>query len=531
MRLFSRWRWSLQTLILVMTVAISATVFYVSDKVSMMSSVRIVENQLGRQSANTARDLATELVRLQPYEFTNQFVALVGEVFEREPSIVRVDVYADYGNDIRLLASSYTTKDRPLEGQEIASFYSGRPDTFIIEDGPKRRIFSIYPFKLSDGRNAFLTVVTSLRTIDEIWTTHARIRLYSILASTLLLVVAITLVFRTVVYRGIQHLLQVMRRFRNGETAVRARENLIGEFGLLAHNFNHMLGEIENLNTHMQDQIEEATTALSQRNQELQGLNLRMFEMQKRLAQTERLALVGQLTATFAHEIGSPLSAVSTHLQLLQEDPELDDRTRARIGTSIEQVDRVCGIVEGLLHKTRRDSRIKILDLGALVQGVTQLLGPTLESRGVTLDFRPDGGPFNIRGNADELQQLVLNLFNNALDAMEQGGNLTVSMGMVEDENNHPRVRLVIADTGPGIDPAQLERIFEPFFTTKEFGKGTGLGLTVCQDIVKRHEGSIEAANKPDGGASFRLEFPTDIEPATGVGNGNAQVQEGDSES
>ncbi len=503
-------RLSLQAWILLLTVVISASVLTVADIVGTTSSIRSVERQLGQETANTARSMAEELQLLAPRSFPARFPAMVREVMEREPLVVRIDVYADFGQDLRLLASSSDKGDRPLEGKEIAAYYKGKADTFIIADSPIRKIFAIHPIRLPDGTPGFLTVVSSLRTVDEIWNTHSRIRLYSILISTALLVVGITVLFRSFVYRRIHHLVQVMHRFQGGEAGARAHEGLGGEFADLVANFNGMLTQIERLNSHMQEQIQEATGELASRNEELRGLNRQLFDLQQRLAQSERLALVGQLTATFAHEIGSPLSAVSTHLQLLLEDRRLDEKTRGRVRLALDQVDRVCGTVEGLLAKTRRRRPWQRLELAVVVRQVTHLLGPVLDARRVELGFTAPEESYAVEGDLEELQQLFLNLFRNALDAMDGPGRLDVILRRSGRAFPDGRawIEADVGDTGAGIPDELQERIFEPFFTSKDFGKGTGLGLPVCREIAQRHGGTIQVSSAPGRGSVFTVRLP-----------------------
>lgn len=503
-------RLSIQSRLLWLTVLISASVLFISDNLTMLSSIRIVERDLGEQNAATAEWLAAELTRLPERGFQTGFESAVRRVFEIEPSVVRVDVYADYGEDLRLLVSSSSSGDRPLEGKEIAAYYNGKADTFTLDEGSGRRIFSIFPIRFSNGRQGFLTVVNSLRTVDKILAAHSQIRVLSLLIGTTLLVAGVVFLFRILVYRSMRHLIRIMRRFKDGDHDARSDENLAGEFSDLARNFNVLLSGIQTLNERMEEQVRHATSELAERNQALHELNLQFFDLQKRLAQSERLALVGQLTATFAHEIGSPLSAVSTHLQLLLEDSALTSRTRDRLRLAGEEIDRVCGIVEGLLDRTRSATKAEELDLAEIVHRVTRLLGPTLESRSVSLELSQQAGPFLLPANANELQQLFLNLFNNALDAMPHGGTLRIAI-LWEDSTTRdarPEIRVDVADTGVGIDSAKLSQIFEPFFTTKEFGRGTGLGLAVCREIARRHGGRLTATSTEGQGSCFTLCLP-----------------------
>jgi signal transduction histidine kinase len=325
----------------------------------------------------------------------------------------------------------------------------------------------------------------------------------------LFLIVAIVWVFQTTVYHSVRHLVNVMNRFKSGEASARADENLIAEFGELARHFNGMLEEIQGFNDHLTQQVDVATQELTTRNAELQALNIKLYETQKRLMQAERLALVGQLTATFAHEIGSPLSAISTHLQILLEDPMVATEVRGRLRLANEQIDRVCAIVESLLKSTRQPCRRIPVELEEIVRKVILVLQPTLESRHIVFEFKGTGGPFLIEGDPDQLQQLFLNLFTNSLDAMQSGGSLAVQIRQCTSRKSYRRYyQIIVRDSGCGIPADRLDHIFEPFFTTKEFGKGTGLGLTVTKGIVRQHRGQISVTSSLGKGTCFTIRLP-----------------------
>jgi two-component system, NtrC family, sensor kinase len=220
--------------------------------------------------------------------------------------------------------------------------------------------------------------------------------------------------------------------------------------------------------------------------------------------------LVGQLTATFAHEIGSPLSAISTHLQILLEDPQLDPKVRNRLHLTNNQIDRVCSIVESLLMSTHRSTRRVTVELEEMVYKVFYLLEPTMESRQIAFSFRGSDGPFLVEGDPDQLQQLFLNLFNNSLDAIQGAGSLSVEIRREAppEKNGEAYFHIDVRDSGIGISASRLDHIFEPFFTTKEFGKGSGLGLAVSKEIVRHHEGQISVVSSLGRGTCFTICLP-----------------------
>ena len=423
--------WSLQTRFLALTVVLSSLVLLVTNWVTTVSSIRAVESATGEQTSQAARRLGSILEGASIKPFPLRFSSQVGEILELEPNISRVDVYADFDGNIKPVDSSSSRGDRKPEAREVSAFHRHQTDTFMVDGESSRQILSVYPLGFKDGQQGFVTVVSSLEAVDQILTAHARIRLLSLAFTIFLLVGAITWLFRTTVYRSVHHLVDVMHRFRKGDSSARASEKSPDELGELAHNLNYMLEEMEKFNIHLKSQVEAATDQLASRNRELQDLNLQLYMTQKQLTQAERLALVGQLTATFAHEVGSPLSAISTQLQMLLEDSQLDPSLHHRLQLANEQIDRVCTIVEGLLSTARRSARRRPVELAEIVRKVAHLLGPTMESRGVRFELRTLGEPFVIEGDPDQLQQLFLNLFNNSLDAIRDAGSISVETPQV----------------------------------------------------------------------------------------------------
>jgi len=314
---------------------------------------------------------------------------------------------------------------------------------------------------------------------------------------------AVMLLFRTNIYHSMQHLLQVMARYRHGDHEARVNEKLPGEFGELGRQMNVMLDQITKLQENLKNQVAEATAFLATQNEELKALNLQVVTTQKQLVQSERLALIGQLTATFAHEIGSPLGAVSTNLQLVREQGGLPDQVGKRIETAYQQIERVCTIVEQLLGRTRRPAHYQAIDGVRLMTELKNLLGPVLDARGISLSLENQAARVLIWGDKDQLQQLFLNVLNNAVDALVNRG--TIQLRLTNDDHH---LVFAISDNGSGIEADKLNRIFEPFFTTKEFKKGNGLGLAVSKDIVQSHQGRIEVASQMRQGTTVTVSLP-----------------------
>jgi signal transduction histidine kinase len=274
------------------------------------------------------------------------------------------------------------------------------------------------------------------------------------------------------------------------------------EFGVLARQFNEMVARIGAFNEELRTRVAEATG-------ELERLNGLLFAMQRRLGHAERLALSGRVMAEVAHEVGTPLHSIAGHLELLRKDfgPEgPNDEATRRLAIVETQLQRVSGIITGLLDVTRRaPGEPGPVDLERLARDTVELVRPGVASAGVALYVRGESGPATVRGRRDQLQQVILNLLTNAIDATPAGGRIEVTTRAVGDAGE---VEIAVSDTGCGISAEDRKQIFEPFFSTKEPGRGTGLGLFISAEILREHKGRIEVDSDAGRGSTFRVRLP-----------------------
>ena len=227
-------------------------------------------------------------------------------------------------------------------------------------------------------------------------------------------------------------------------------------------------------------------------------------ELEQRLVQADKLSSIGLLAAGVAHEVNTPLAVISTYAQMLAKQVSEDSQKSLILDKIAKQTFRASEIVNSLLNFSRTSTTsFGDVNLNRVIQETLSLLEHQLQKSGiqVTLSLDPDLGA--VHGNAGKLQQVFLNLFLNARDAMGGGGTLEVRTWMEESS-----AKVEVADTGTGIAPEHLHRIYDPFFTTKAARKGTGLGLSVSYGIIQEHGGSIEVSNRRSGGARFRLDLP-----------------------
>jgi two-component system NtrC family sensor kinase len=244
--------------------------------------------------------------------------------------------------------------------------------------------------------------------------------------------------------------------------------------------------------------------------------------LQAKLAHSERMATLGRLVSGVAHEVNNPLAAILGFTDLLLENPEVPANAREDLQIILQETQRTKDIVQDLLSFARqRAVKRELVNVGAILKQTTKLRSYDLQSHGVEVIEQYDEKLPAVLGDAQQLQQVFLNILNNAYDAIEESGR--TGKIFLKTAAAGGSVEICLADNGTGI--VDVERIFDPFYTTKQTGKGTGLGLSICYGIVRAHGGEIQCWNNADGvGSTFSIRIPVAVEPinvnasAAGVG-------------
>lgn len=233
--------------------------------------------------------------------------------------------------------------------------------------------------------------------------------------------------------------------------------------------------------------------------------------LEDQLVENDKLTSMGLLAAGVAHEVNTPLAVISSYSQLLAKQLEPEDQRRRLMDRIIRQTFRASEIVNSLLSFSRTHAtEFAELDVHQVLVETLALLEHQFRSSEIEVIRQLDADNPLAFGNLGKLQQVFLNLFLNARDAMVGGGRLRVRTG-----TSGARLQVWIEDSGSGISQENIRRIYDPFFTTKERGKGTGLGLSVSYGIIQEHGGSISVDSEPGLGTSFRLEFPLARKPVS----------------
>lgn len=301
-------------------------------------------------------------------------------------------------------------------------------------------------------------------------------------------------------YNGVMGPLQILEKgtkeFGKGQWDHRIALSTKNEFGALAHSFNNMAESVKQL--------------------QIQAVHL------------DRMSAVGQLAGGVAHEINNPLTAVLGQAQILLAKTPETDPTHASLKKIENAAIRCRKIVRGLLDFSRpSQSTFEPIEVNEILNSTMDLCEADLKKGRVNIERKLANNLPKTLGNSSELQQVLLNLINNAIQAMPKGGTLTLEThthkrklvlterrkGVSPKSSEGPWVEIIIKDTGVGIPSEHLNKIFEPFFTTKEIGQGTGLGLAVSVGIVQKHNGDLRVESEGvNRGATFILSLPVKTE-------------------
>jgi two-component system NtrC family sensor kinase len=269
-----------------------------------------------------------------------------------------------------------------------------------------------------------------------------------------------------------------------------------GSFNEMSAYLRYARSRLEAAADDLERQVEERTAALRR--------------AQEALIQSEKLASLGTLSASIAHEINNPLAGILTFARLMSrtlESGQVDDAERAaclrNLGLIQRETERCTRIVRSLLDFARaRPIELKDVDAVAALEEAVSLTQHKLQLQQVVVRQQLEGGAI-VRGDFGQLRQVFVNLILNACDAMPDGGTLSVSSKRVDEGR---AVEIALADTGTGIAPEHLSKIFDPFFTTKQMG--TGLGLSVVYGVVEKHGGSMKAQSRVGEGTTMTIRLP-----------------------
>lgn len=488
-----------------------------------------------RRIAKEREERAKELLRI-----AKEREALARElrrIGSEPPGIESISVFGVTADGLLALVASHGPS---VSGKPVAE------DSDALTQGRRQKIDILRGDRQFQSVSVPLRVKSDLRGVLHLEVVPTKIgvglRIREVKANLLLgatgLVLAVgfgvALFFQYSVRRPIRQLTETMEDAAQGNLSALV-DIRTGEFGWLAATYNRMmrrlkqsvdenralLEQIKTFNLELRGRVEAATAELAAKNAQLEAANERLLTLQRRLTTLEKLATLGEIATIIAHELGTPLNAISGHLQLLLADNVSDPNVLSRLRVIDGQVDRLTGIVRGVLKAMRvPPPRYSPIDVRRVIRDVVDLFTPTAQKRKISVHLRLEESLPLLQADPDQLQQVFLNLFSNAIDAMKEGGVLAVGARFVPQAEAGDLgegggcVRIDVSDTGGGMDEETARHAFEPFYTTRNVESdvgasiGMGLGLSICRQIIKNHYGEIAVRSEQGQGTEFTILIP-----------------------
>lgn len=380
---------------------------------------------------------------------------------------------------------------RQLRGMDLTLFQNHQSEAVFRVDG-KDVLGMVKPI-IADERcyichgtgNKVVGVLDLNFNLDEmtsqIWESYQFFMMHMVVLVVILSAGVSFILFRFV-KRPIETMAATMAKVEEGDLSVRLESKYADEMGSLIRSFNSMVDKLE--------------TAKS----ELEKYHYQQME------RADRLASVGEMATGIAHEIKNPLAGISGAISVIADDFAEDDPRKQVVGQVLDQIARLNKTATDLLYFGRPGKPEQtFVDLNALVKDTLFFISQHPEARNIhrVKELTRDLPPAWI--DTKQIQQVLFNVIINAIQAMEDGGTLSVLTGLVE-KDGEPFLRLEVQDTGSGIPAEELDKIFVPFHTTKN--QGTGLGLPICRQLLEQHGGTISVTSRPGDGTKFSIDIP-----------------------
>jgi signal transduction histidine kinase len=494
--------------IVVFTVVVVLTA---SQWVSVHLSERAMEHDVKQRALLELRAIGSMWEHTETRGLRDELQAIVDG--DREITAIEIFRFRNQAAEIEVSAREVGAASTPtLAAAQVAQLLENQSLTESLPDtGGVERVRITVPLQ-RDG--AVVGAAQLELGSGEVARLERRMRVIHgvmLLTSLVLISFILTLFLERRVGHPVNMLVNVMRQVEHGELGVRVDVGVQGEFAFLARSLNRMLARIEDLTAGLEEQVQAATRDLAAKNQELQVVNARLWRAQQEISQGDRLATLGQMAGTLAHELGTPLNSVLGFVQLMMSETA-SPWQRDKLAIVESQVRRMIDTIRSVLERTR-DAPVRRapVALNPLATEAVALVSAQLAARHLAAHVDVPVDLPAVAGDAIGLRQVLLNLLTNAVDAMDGPGTITVrATVMPRNGGRAPQIELSVHDAGRGMSAEERQRALEPFYTTKAVGRGTGLGLAIVDHIVHAHGGQLLVESTPGAGTTVRVRLPVE---------------------
>jgi signal transduction histidine kinase len=506
-----RFKLNLQSKLLLLVALSMSFILFASSYLHSYRTRSLIEKDHRENAINQTVALGDRISKFDYFTNLEDLQQEMQVVAGSRPDFKQIDIYQADNNGTHLIATTAPQASRllpqtnPAKAEPAPSAAEAKADEVSQENTEYWLITT--PISNSQHKGFIEALVLRAYRRKLVNSLHRQYNIVLIGA----VVAAVGLLYLLFVYffrQPVRDIVQKMDDARKGNLSARAAVRREDELGEIARGFNelmaniaersrereNLLKEIGDLNTQLVRKVDLATT-------ELQATNANLIRTQQQLAYAERMAAIGQVTASLAHEIGTPLNAMAGHLQLLERNHPKCADTQRRLSIINSQLSSIVQTVKGLLERThRKPLQLQLTDVNSMLQQLMLLVGPMFDLRKIEISLKLDEMVPSVLADPESLHQVFLNLITNSFEAMPDGGQIEIVTSVLPEIG---MIQIRFLDWGVGIPPEARDHLFEPLWTTKK--AGGGLGLAIAKEIISEHRGKIECLNRVEKGSEFRV--------------------------
>ena len=528
---------SIKTKILLLMILSVVSILLTSTYFTQKMIEKDAEANLQKDGFNIVREIDSAITTEQAFNKLDVINEDLLDMMAIRTNIERIDLFSfSPAGDLLPFTSKMTVPHSPivLSSEDIDRVKKDQIISKAEQIGKVNYVNVIAPVHFQNKVFGLIEMKMSRKEFDRLHEKE-RNQAFTITFLSVLLISGLFAVSMTrMIHRPIQDLLKAMSKVKGGDLTVSIVPRARDELGKLTDSFNSMilmirqsveanqalLDRIHTFNEELQNKIDAATEELQKRNDELLRANRSIYQMQKQLVHSKELAAIGQLAATVAHELGTPLHSVFGHLQLLLDEGGLTEDARRRLSIMRSQVERLINSIQQLLNTTRfPETDFDWIELNVVLEDLCVLFSPETMAKRIAVVKEFDPNLPKLLASYSQMQGVFLNLIDNAIDELSDGGTLAIRTKRIappkealrsawEESADTDWIEVTVQDNGRGIPSDQFQKIFEPFYTSKEPGQGSGLGLSICRDIVQRHGGVIAVESRLTEVSRFIVRLP-----------------------
>ena len=495
---------TLRTRLMIMIVLGLAVTMAVWGWVQIQVLDQILVEQQGKRLSSVAETVSTYYQRFPTRQGLSTLDTALKEQIQTDVRLARIDIFTVVNYDIdyiEYIAGASRVRYEWPESLVSSVAASRKPQNIRLQtdDGPA--VGLLYPVTSEKLKKTqfVVGVINFSRANAEILSRAQRLLVSSTIGLLIIILLVLAASYRWLIGRPLSIIIRTIDEFQKGQYVKRIPIARRDEWGHLAEHFNSMAQEIEQVLARNQ----ELTRSLEDRVQEA---TRRVVQLQRQVNQLQQLTALGYLTATLAHDLGTPLHSIAGLASLLRERGNRPPDEARKLELIVQQTQRLNAVIQNVRRATRPpEPHFEAVGVLELLNETLSLVDPLMQKAGIELQVHLDEQIPQITADRSRVQTALFNLIQNAMEAMPEGGQITV---FAQTDPERREVSLTVRDTGIGIPPELMERIYEPFFSTHQEEGLRGLGLAIVQDIVKIHGGRIAIESRSHEGTKIVLTFP-----------------------